>query len=338
MDVQKLEAFPPPPGVWGSLRAGFDIVAGRAALILVPLALDLLLWLGPRLSVEALLKPFFNLIFEQARRGVATSELDAFARSQSMILAWLHDFNLMSLLSKLQFFPIGIPSLSALTLPVETPLGTRSVIEISSVWSLVGLSFVLVLIGWVGGGLYFRLVSGTILGGNEAGISSTRAVVQSLFLSFVWAMALMFILLPVTFVVGILGFISPVLASAAVLAVAFFSFFLIVPLFFMPHGIFVRRQNALYSIYSGLRMSRFTLPTSGLFVLTFFLLSRGLDYLWSVPKNDSWLTLVGFAGHAFIATALLASSFVYYRDMNDWLQNFFQRFQAAGKPSSTGQV
>jgi hypothetical protein len=333
MDVQKLEALPPPPGVFGSLRAGFDVVAGRVALILVPLALDVFLWLGPRLSVNGLLKPFFNLMFEQARRGVAGSDLDAFAGNQSLIMAWLQDFNLMSLLSKLQLFPIGIPSLSALTLPVETPFGTQNVVEISSGWGLVGLSFVLIVIGWVAGGLYFRLVSGTILGENEAGISFVRAIVQTLFLSLIWVVALMFILLPVTFVVGILGFVSPVLASLAVLGIAFFSFFLIVPLFFMPHGIFVRRQNALYSIYASLRMSRFTLPTSGLFVLTLFLLSRGLDYLWSVPKNDSWLTLIGFAGHAFITTALLASSFVYYRDMNDWLQNVLQQFQSASKPS-----
>ena len=108
------------------------------------------------------------------------------------------------------------------------------------------------------------------------------------------------------------------------------------PLFFTPHGIFVRRENALYSIYSSLRMIRFSLPTSGMFVLMVFLLSRGLDVLWSVPENNSWLSLVGFAGHAFITTVLLAASFVYYRDMNDWLQNVYQRFQQISKkPSST---
>jgi hypothetical protein len=78
-------------------------------------------------------------------------------------------------------------------------------------------------------------------------------------------------------------------------------------------------------------MARFTLPTSGLFVFCVFLLSQGLNYLWSVPSSDSWMALVGLAGHAFIATALLAASFVYYRDMNVWLQTVFEQLQ--GKQS-----
>jgi uncharacterized membrane protein YdcZ (DUF606 family) len=74
-------------------------------------------------------------------------------------------------------------------------------------------------------------------------------------------------------------------------------------------------------------MARFTLPTSGLFVLSVILLTTGLNYLWSVPPDDSWMLLVGIAGHAFITTALLAASFVYYRDMNAWLQTVFEQLQ-----------
>jgi hypothetical protein len=94
----------------------------------------------------------------------------------------------------------------------------------------------------------------------------------------------------------------------------------IVPLYFWPHGIFLKQQNVFTSILSSLRMMRFTLPTSSLFVLTVFLLTFGLNFLWSIPPEDSWMTLVGILGHSFVATALLASSFVYYRDMNNWLQ------------------
>ena len=118
------------------------------------------------------------------------------------------------------------------------------------------------------------------------------------------------------------------------LVILFFSFWLIVPLFFTPHGIFIRKQNAIYSILSSLRMTRFSLPTSGMFVLSVFILSQGLDILWSAPKSESWLALVGFAGHAFVTTAVLAASFVYYRDMSDWLKNVYERFQEINKTPS----
>lgn len=331
MDVQKLETLPPPPGVFGSLKAGFDVVSNRVALILLPLGLDLLLWLGPRLSVDGLLSPYFRFLLEQARRGVAEADLELFAQYQSLVLGWLRDFNLLSLLAKLQLFPIGISSLSAQTLPVENPLGLSNVVIVSSVWIVLGLVFVLVPLGWVGGGVYFRQVAGSILRAEEAGVSVLHAVFQTILLSVIWLAGFFILFLPLTMALGLLAMISPLLANIVLLVVAFLSFWLIVPLFFTPHGIFVRRQNAFRSIFSSLRMARFTLPTSGMFVLIAFLLSRGLDLLWSAPENDSWLALVGFAGHAFITTVLLAASFIYYRDMTDWLKDAYERFQQFGR-------
>lgn len=336
MDAQKLETLPPPPGVFGSLKAGFDVVSNRVALILLPLGLDLLLWLGPRLSVDGLVSPYFSLIFEQARRSVAEADLERFAQYQALILEWLKNFNLLSLLSKLQVSPIGISSLAAQTLPAGNPLGVPNVVVVSSIWIMFGLVLVLVPLGWIGGGVYFRQVAGSVLGKTEAGVSVPYAVFQTILLSVIWLVGIVVLFVPLTMMLGIFALISPLLANIALLILTFLSLWLIVPLFFTPLGIFVRRQNAFLSIYSSLRMVRFTLPTSGLFVLSIFLLSRGLDLLWSVPENDSWLTLVGFAGHAFITTVLLAASFIYYRDMTDWLKAAYERFQQLGRrPNST---
>lgn len=335
MDVQKLETLPPPPGVFGSLKAGFDVVSNRVVLILLPLCLDLFLWFGPRLSVEGLLSPYFRLMFTQARRGVAEADLERFTQYQSLMTEWLREFNLLSLLSKLQIFPIGISSLSSQTLPVENPLGFSSVAIVPSIWIMLGLAIVLIPLGWIGGGVYYRQVAGSVLGGEESGIGVIWAVVQTLLLSVIWIIALVFILIPVSLVVGMFALISPLLGNIAVFVILFLSFWLIVPLFFTPHGIFVRGHNAIRSIHSSLQMTRFSLPTSALFVVSVFLLSRGLDLLWSAPDNNSWLTLVGFAGHAFITTVLLAASFIYYRDMTDWLRTVYERFQQIGrKPSA----
>jgi hypothetical protein len=326
MNMQRLETLPPPPGVIGSLRAGFDAVSRHVNLILFPLTLDLWLWLGPRLSVDRLLNPYFKFLFEQAGRGLASaSDLQRIAGVQAAFMDGLERFNLLSLLGKLVTFPIGVSSLLVETMPVATPYGEQRVVQILSLPGLVGLMFLFILIGWVGGGLYFRWVSGTALGGEEAGVSSARAIIQTFILSVIWFIGLAIAMVPVFVVLTLLALISPALANGAVFVMLMLSFWLIVPLFFTPHGIFVSRQNAFSSVLSSLRMARFTLPTSGLFVLSTFLLYRGLNYLWSVPPNDSWMLLIGIAGHAFITTALLAASFVYYRDMHVWLQTVFEQ-------------
>ncbi len=327
MYAQKLEILPPPPGVIGSLKAGFDVVSRHVLLILLPFGLDLFLWLGPRLSVNKVLGPLYTIIFEQARHSLTSpDDIQRLVTVQGLFNEGLQRFNLVSLISRLQTFPIGISSLLARTMPADSPLGTQSIVQLSSL-SLLGYMFLLIVAGWVIGGLYFRWVSGTVLGEKDAGISPMRAVIQTCILSMIWFLFLIILSIPVVLVLTALMLISPILASGALFLMVLLSFWAIVPMFFIPHGIFVRGQNAFHSIFTSFKMARFTLPTSGMFVFSTFILSTGLNYLWTVPKSSSWMTLVGICGHAFITTALLAASFVYYHDMNVWLQKVFDELQ-----------
>lgn len=336
MNIQELETLPPPPGVFASLKAGFDVVSNRVALILIPLGLDLLLWLGPRLSVDKLLSPVIKSLLSQVTQSMTGSDMEVFLHWQTQFLDKLQDFNLLGLLSKpLWWFPVGISSLSARTLPATNPLNGPNSIAFSSMWILLGTVIVLIPLGWVGSGVFYRQVSRSIQSGDEAGVSLLRSIVQTVLLSVLCVMILAVLFIPSSFIVGLLTIFSPLAANVVMLIIFFLSFWLIVPLFFTPHGIFIRKQNALSSILSSLRMIRFSLPTSGMFVLSVFILSRGLDILWSAPKSESWLALVGFAGHAFITTALLAASFVYYRDMSNWLQTVYERFQQIKNRSSS---
>jgi hypothetical protein len=296
----------------------------------MPLILDVFLWLGPRLSVGDLLSPMYKAIFEQARLSlVSANDVTRLTAFQDLFNELLQRFNLFSLISRLQTFPIGVSSLAAKIMPENSPLGIQNIVQVSSLAGLLGYMFLLVLIGWLVGGLYFRWVSGTVLGDakREAEIGYGRAIVQTFILSVIWFVALIIISVPIILILMALTFISPAVASGALFVILLLSFWLIVPVFFTPHGIFIRKQNALYSIYTSLRMARCTLPTSGIFVFSVFVLSTGLNYLWSVPASDSWMMLIGIAGHAFITTALLAASFAYYRDMNVWLQIVFEQLQ-----------
>ena len=67
---------------------------------------------------------------------------------------------------------------------------------------------------------------------------------------------------------------------------------------------------------------------TSLFILSILVISEGLDILWRVPSENSWLTLVGVGGHAFITSALLASSFIYYRDADKWTQGTLKNMKS----------
>jgi len=66
---------------------------------------------------------------------------------------------------------------------------------------------------------------------------------------------------------------------------------------------------------------------TGMFLLAAILIAQGLDLLWIAAPTDSWLTLVGITGHAFIYTALIASSFIYYQKSSEWTNEVLERIK-----------
>ncbi len=324
----EVQAIPPPPGIIGSLRAGFDAIASNVTVILMPLALDLLLWLGPRLSMDRVAQPFI-----QQLASLAASSGSQTDTVQAGITAYTQFFSEFNLLAVLRTFPIGVFSLMSGRLPGTTPLGTPGILQVDSAFSLLGLLVLLTVVGWLYGGLYFHWVAALVV--TEAPPAG-RAITQTLLYSTIWAALTWALGLPLLFVLILLLSINTLLGEGALLVLAFLSLWLIVPVFFSPHGIFVRKQNALASFIGGFQMTRFTLPATSLFVLTVVLIGVGMNVLWSMPTIDSWLALVGFLGHAFVTTALLASSFVYYHDMTSWLQTVLARLRA-GMPAQRAQ-
>lgn len=325
--MDKLEALPPPPGVVGSLKAGFDAIASKPLAILLPLALDLLLWLGPRLRVDQLFKSFFGEMSRYAAySGLPSSELKTLQENTAILIEQLQNYNLVA---ALRTFPIGIFSLMSGSLPSQTPFGAPASFQVNSILILLGWVALLTVVGWALGGFFFQWVSKAVVDPEKARDSHVgRSIVQTIVLSVLFIMLAIMIGTPLMVVMGLISAASPMMAQGALLILGLLSMWLIVPVFFTPHGIFLHRQNAFMSIYTSLRMARFTLPTSSLFVLSILLIAYGLNFLWNIPSADSWMTLVGIAGHAFVTTSLLAASFIYYRDMQVWLQTVFEKLKA----------
>jgi len=312
--------LPPPPGLVASLMAGFDSVASHIAVILPPVLLDLFLWLGPHLRLKEFLQPFINRL--PSLVSVFPSNFPDLATVQTAWTIIADKFNLFIIL---RTFPVGTTSLLSFKTSAQNPLGVPASLDAGPLISILGWALFLVFLGWIIGALYYYWIS--IVALKPEAPLLWKSMQQAVYLSLIWMGLMFFFGLPALLVVSILSAISPVLGQVVLFAGAMILIWLVMPIFFSTHGIFALQLNAFRAILNSLRIVRFTLPNTGLFLMTFLVLNQGLNFLWNTPPHDSWWTLVGIAGHAFVSTALLAASFVYYRDINAWLKAVFEQLQ-----------
>ena len=238
--------------------------------------------------------------------------------------SWAVLAEVFNMLVFLRSYPVGITSLIATDLPETSPLGIWRSWEIASA-SGVFLAFVLIsLDGLALGTLYFLGVSQAAVIGDiswrEVFSTWPRATLQIILLALLWTVVLLVITIPGSFILSLVMLSGATYGYCAILIFAGVVFWLIIPLVFSPHGIILHQMGFLESVKTSVNLTRRTLPSTVLFVMGAFLLSKGLDLLWRIDDDSSWILLVGILGHAFVTTGLLASSFVYFRDALRWVR------------------
>jgi hypothetical protein len=312
--------LPPAPNLIGAIRSGFDAVAHHLILILFPIALDLILWLGPRIKLTGLINSTTEqLVLISTTQDPSLKELVTPVQESWAILA-----EMFNMLVFLRSYPVGITSLIS-TFPIDTsPLGIWQSWEIASAGG-VFLAFVLIsLVGLALGTFYFLGISQAAVIGDiswrEVFSTWPWATLQIIFLALLWTVVLLVITIPGSFILSLVMLSGAAYGLCAILIFAGVFFWLIIPLVFSPHGIIQYQMSFLESVKTSVNLTRRSLPSTVLFVMGAFLLSKGLDLLWRIDDETSWILLVGILGHAFVTTGLLASSFVYYRDALRWVR------------------
>ena len=312
--------LPPAPNLIAAIRSGFDAITNHILLILFPIVLVLFLWFGPRIRLTKLI----NSISEQLFLLTTSQDPSLAEFLQPVQEQWAELAERFNMLVFLRSYPVGITSLIVDKSPLSSPLGTLGSWELNSAGG-VFLAFILIsLIGIGFGTLYFIGVAQAAVIGDiswrEAFAEWPRAFLQMVFLALLWTVILLVITIPGSFLVSIVLLSGSSYGNCALLFFAGVVFWLILPLVFSPHGIVLSQKSFFESVRISINLTRRTLPSTVLFVLAAFLISKGLDLLWGVPTEASWLLLVGILGHAFVTTGLLASSFVYYRDALRWIR------------------
>jgi hypothetical protein len=318
-----------PPRLIGSVVAGFNTVTSHIYLILFPVVLDVFLWFGPHVRVKTLLEPVINNFLAWLTENNNTPDMQALFKSfQDAFQGILTQTNL---LIGLRTWPVGIPSLFYGSSSIRTPMGDAQIIEMPNTISAVFTWIGIIAVGTLAGTFFFNSVSKASFDQRipfsiKLNLWQYGQCILLLVLLLVLAVV---ILIPFSMIVSIFSLLNPSLGQFAAWGILFLLIWILLPLIFSAHGIFMFNFNTVISIATSVRLVRFFLPGTGVFLVTTFLLNEGMDVLWRMSPADSWMTLVGITGHAFIVSALLAGSFIYYGSGMRWMHDNLQQRMAA---------
>ncbi len=319
-----------PPQLIPTIMAGFNTVANHIGLILFPLGLDLLFWFGPQLKLEKLLKPIYSEAFKTLISLNNSDMSQILETTQTEIEAILNRINLTNFLST---FPFGVPSLLSGQGIEQTPVGSPMVYELPSIGLIFLIAIGLMLVGLVFGGLYMSVIAhSTDTKQEKLNLENlSKNSIKGVGLAILLVIILMLVTLPVLFVVSLFSLFSPTLSQIVLLISTFVLIWLLIPLIFSPHGIYANNMGIFQSILQSIKVVRSYMPGTGMFLLAAILIAQGLDILWIAAPTNSWLTLIGITGHAFIYTALIASSFIYYQKSTEWAQDILEKIKQLQK-------
>ena len=316
----KQEQLPPSPQVLKAIRTGFDAITRHIGLVLFPLGIDLLIWFAPHLRIKHFIEQFIEYI--GSIQTLSSPELEEMMRVSQEI--WQIIAERFNILIAIRSYPVGVFSFMTSIMPVETPLGEPVFVELPSLGIALLVGIFLTVGGVILGGVYFSSVAQAALDDEVKWINLFRN------LPWVSSQALILMLIWLALFIGIMAFgsclifgialFSPALSQMALLLYGAMISWILFPLFFSAHSIFLDKEKAWKSLLKGAQLTSVTFLKTSLFILLIILLVQGMNALWQVPPENSWLMLLSVFGHAFISTGALAASFVYYNDIAQWAQ------------------
>ncbi len=294
-----------PIGVVTSLAAGMDTVIQGWWVLLFPLALDIFLWFGPQLSVAP--------VVEKALTGLAP-----LVGEPALIEVIREAAERVNYFSALGVVLLGVPNVMSVKMPLQNPLGSPAVFAIESEWHWLLLFGLLTLGGLVLGSVYLGLIAQQVRDGRPA-LGRLARLLPRYWLSIMALLVFLLIVagmlsIPVIIVAGLFSGISMWIATLVVWAGLMLFLWLVMHLFFAVHGILLGELSVFTASWVSLRLVAFNAFSVMGLVAAVLGISAGLNYVWSLPGENSWMMLMGIAGHAVISSGLVAATFVFYQD------------------------
>lgn len=303
-------------GVVESLSAGYRLLGRRVELLLVPLLLDILLWLTPGLNIE----PVVSRLAQFYAQAGAAAQLPpggiSIAQMTTDMQAMGASTNLLTGLVSGVF--LHVPSLMTTAV---LPSATRS-IPIESSWAALGIWVGCILVGVWLGVVYMEMLARVLpLGAAAKPVTwgemlrrSLRHWVRVLGFMVMLMLAMILLLIPYSMMLAVTLFVAPGLFNGLTVLSVGFVFVILLYFYFVTPAIILDDLRIREALFVSLKLVRTYFFSVLALVVLMLVISAGLGLLLArVAAWQPWGTLAAILANAYIGTGLAMALLVFYR-------------------------
>jgi len=302
-------------GVIDSISEGLAIVRRRPLLMVIPLLLDLVLWLAPTISIRPLTAQAAEVLTQAAAGSESAESVQA---ARDLLVTVGQDSNLLGLLAN---SIVGVPSFLAAGVP-DGLWRPFAVVEMGSLPAAAALALLLGLLGLAVGAVYLTTLAAAVQGQRPAVPEvlhrAWRNTIRLLSAALALAALLVLLGVPLSLFMSLLMLISPTVAGLATTLVGLLAvwaaLWALFYLFFLVDAMVLQEIGLQRSILNSVMVVRTNFWSVLGLIILLNVLAAGFTVVWHWVASVFPLgVLLAVAGNTFVGSGLVAASLVFYR-------------------------
>lgn len=300
-------AKPQTPNLIETISAGYAVLNRRLWVLLIPVGLNLYLWLGARLS----LKPFLQNLNESVEASTALLAPDT--RQQEHIVHSIQNTDMRVPLAFLNFVPVLPPDV---LLPQN--LSATTAITVSGLPGVIGSIVIINLLALLISSVFLTILASSVLN-QPYTLADQVHWVRKVIRDICGCLLLIFgvgLLLGLPFLV-LSTILVGLLPGATIFVLIFWAvigFWVYVYTGFAIEAVVLSEVGPLRAIYNSVNVVRRNLlSTLGLIFIS-LVVALGLEVVWRALAINPWGLVAAMAGSAYIGSGLVAARLVFYHE------------------------
>ncbi len=302
------------PSLVETISLGFGVVNRCLWVLLIPVFLDLVYWLGPRLSIQPLIEQLVAISQAMGPQRADPNVLQVWDQLGAQAIPF--DLAQLGLPRQTNIFAPKYINLLTPWLRLPQAPFAPPVWRVDNLALLVLVQVLAVFCSLLATSIYLFALANTVRGtrARSALRRWSRGFASVLGIGLLFTVLVLLLSVPLSLLLTFTLVLSPVVAELVLVVVLALLVWLLFTASFAFDAVFMSDYGPVRALMMSLHIvQRSFWAAAGLFVLSWLILD-GLSFVWQMVATTSLGLAIAIVGSAYISSGLAAAHLIFYRD------------------------